>query len=113
MSPADSLAQPSAKVPPNCREVDPLPPAPKYEVDPLAPLDTFPRRHLGPDAKEIAEMLDLVGYPSLDALIDIAVPESLRVRRPLDIPAGLGESTALGELKAMASKNLIFRNFIG
>ena len=113
MSPADSLAQPFPSLAPNDREVDPLPPAPKYDVDPLAPLDTFPRRHLGPDAKEVAEMLDLVGYRSLDALIDVAVPESLRVRRPLDIPAGIGESAALGELKAMASKNLIFRNFIG
>src|SRR5471032_1005716 len=113
MSPADSLAQPSAKVPPNCREVDPLPPAPKYEVDPLAPLDTFPRRHLGPDAKEISEMLEAVGFSSLDALIDAAVPESLRVRRPLNIPAAAGEAAALAELKAMASKNQVFRSFIG
>ena len=113
MPPADSLAKPSEILPPNCREVDPLPPAPKYDIDPLAPLDTFPRRHLGPDAKEVGEMLKVVGYRSLDDLIDVAVPESLRVRRPLDIPAGTGESTALAELKAMGAQNKVFRNFIG
>jgi glycine dehydrogenase len=113
MPPVDSLAKPSENLAPNCREVDPLPPAPHYDVDPLAPLDTFPRRHLGPDAKEISEMLEVVGFSSLDALIDAAVPESLRVRRPLNIPAAAGEAAALAELKAMASKNQVFRSFIG
>ena len=113
MPPADSLATPSETLPPNCREVDPLPPAPYYAVDPLAPLDTFPRRHVGPDDQEVAEMLETVGYRSLDDLIDVAVPESLRVRRPLNIPAGTGESTALAELKALAAQNKVFRNFIG
>src|ERR1700676_587624 len=113
MPPVDSPVKPSETLTPNDQEVDPLPPAPNYDVDPLAPLDTFPRRHLGPDARETAEMLAVVGFKSLDALIDAAVPESLRVRRPLNIPSAPGEAAALAELKAMASKNQVFRNFIG
>ena len=58
-------------------------------------------------------MLEVVGFSSLDALIDAAVPESLRVRRPLNLPAAAGEAAALAELKAIASQNQVFRSFIG
>ncbi len=53
---------------------------------PLRPLDTFARRHLGSSGEEIAKMLDLVGYPTLDALVDAAVPADIRLRRPLALP---------------------------
>ena len=82
-------------------------------ADPLRPLDTFPRRHLGSEAPEIAQMLDLVGYPTLDALIDAAVPANIRLNRALHIPAGLSESEALGELRGIASRNKVFRSYLG
>jgi glycine dehydrogenase len=31
-------------------------------------------------------MLETVGYDSLDALIDTAVPEAIRLERPLELP---------------------------
>jgi len=80
--------------------------------DLLAPTDTFPRRHTGDAAAETAEMLALLGYGSLDALIDAAVPPQIR-RASLDLPAAIGESAALGELRAIAGENKIFRSFIG
>ncbi len=114
MSPADSLAVPAAVTEaPNCRETSAPSPVTDAQRAPLAPLDTFARRHLGPDAKEIAEMLDLIGYPSLDALIDAAVPETIRVRKALNLPAAASESEALAELKRIAGQNEVFRNFIG
>ena len=57
-------------------------------------------------------MLGLLGYPSLDALIDVAVPSAIR-RGPLDLPPALGESAALAELRSIAEENQIFRSFIG
>ncbi|QYM79860.1 aminomethyl-transferring glycine dehydrogenase [Horticoccus luteus] len=78
----------------------------------LAPTDTFPRRHLGPAAAEIAAMLPILSQPSLDALIDAAVPAAIR-RGPLALPAALGESAALAELRSLATQNQIFRSFIG
>jgi glycine dehydrogenase len=81
--------------------------------DLVAPLDTFARRHNGPDAPATAEMLDLLDYPSLDALIDAAVPPQIRLAKPLNLPAAASESAALGELRAIASQNQIFRSFIG
>jgi glycine dehydrogenase len=83
------------------------------ESDLVAPLDTFARRHNGPDAKEISEMLDLLDQPSLDALIDAAVPAQIRLQQELKLPAAASESTALAELREIASRNQIFRSFIG
>ncbi len=82
-------------------------------ADPLRPLDTFARRHLGSGPEETAAMLDLVGYPSLDALIDAAVPADIRLRGPLNIPLGLSESEALGELRFIAARNQVFRSYLG
>ncbi|MFH1498766.1 MAG: aminomethyl-transferring glycine dehydrogenase [Verrucomicrobiota bacterium] len=79
----------------------------------LAPTDAFAHRHTSPDAAERAAMLALLGQPSLDALVDAAVPAAIRLARPLDLPAPLGESAALAELRAIASQNKVFRNFIG
>jgi len=80
--------------------------------DLLAPSDTFARRHLGPDAAAIAEMLQLLGQPSLAALVDAAVPAAIR-RGPLNLPAAAGESAALAELRALAAENKVFRSYIG
>ena len=35
---------------------------------------SFIPRHIGPGERETAEMLETVGYESLDALVDSAVP---------------------------------------
>jgi glycine cleavage system pyridoxal-binding protein P len=68
-----------------------------------APLDTFPRRHIGPDEEESAAMLRELGLGSMAELIDRAVPGSIRLRKPLDLPEPKGERQALEELKEMRS----------
>ena len=78
----------------------------------LAPADSFARRHTGDSATETAAMLALLGYSSVDALVDAAVPPHIR-RAALNVPAALGETAALAELRSLASENKIFRNFIG
>ncbi len=79
----------------------------------LAPLDTFERRHNGSALAEVAAMLKTVGFDSLDALADAAVPAKIRLKRPLRLPAAAGETAALAELRALAAKNKVFRSFIG
>jgi len=79
----------------------------------LAPTDTFARRHFGDDAAATAAMLATLGQPSLDALIDATVPAAIRLDRPLQLPAALGESAALAELRALAGGNQVWRSFIG
>jgi glycine dehydrogenase len=79
----------------------------------LAPTDTFPRRHIGPDEGEVAEMLAALGLPSLEALIDETVPADIRLTRPLQLPPARGEHELLDDLRLIASKNQVFRSFIG
>jgi glycine dehydrogenase len=76
------------------------------------PYDTFARRHLGDNAADTAAMLAELGFPSVDALVDAAVPQHIR-RGPLALPAAAGESAALAELREIAADNRVFRNFIG
>ncbi|MBM3851521.1 MAG: aminomethyl-transferring glycine dehydrogenase [Verrucomicrobia bacterium] len=78
----------------------------------LAPTDTFARRHHGDDAADTATMLAALGHASLATLADAAVPSAIR-RPPLDLPAPLGESAALAELRAIAGENQLWRSFIG
>ncbi len=80
--------------------------------DPLAPLDTFARRHTGDNDADTAAMLALLGFKSLDALTDTAVPAHIR-RGVLTLPAAASESTALAELRGIASQNQVFRSVIG
>lgn len=79
----------------------------------LRPTDTFARRHLGPRPADLDEMLRVVGAGSLDALIDETVPENIRLRRPLDLPAARTESEVLADLRAIAARNKVYRSFIG
>jgi glycine dehydrogenase len=81
--------------------------------DLLAPLDSFERRHTGSAAADVAAMLRLVDYPSVDALAEAAVPAPIRLPQPLNLPAATGETAALAELREIAAQNQIFRSFIG
>jgi glycine dehydrogenase len=80
---------------------------------PLAPTDTFPRRHIGPGEAEVREMLALLGYDSLDALVADTVPAAILRREALRLPAPRGESEVLRELEALAAKNQVFRSLLG
>jgi len=73
----------------------------------------FVRRHIGPDAEETASMLGVIGQPSLDALIDAAVPGAIRLTSPLQEPIARGEQEALADLKAIATQNQVYRSLIG
>jgi glycine dehydrogenase len=73
----------------------------------------FARRHIGPNANDTDEMLKVVGFPSLDALTDEAIPAGIRLRKPLALPVPKSEQEALAELRAIMSKNKIARSFIG
>ncbi len=77
------------------------------------PATTFADRHLGPRPADVAAMLETLGYPTLDALIDALVPADIRLRRGLDLPAAVGETEALNELRRHARGNEVFRSYLG
>jgi glycine dehydrogenase len=79
----------------------------------LHPTDHFAPRHIGPNPEDTKAMLDAVGAASLDALVDAAIPASIRLPQPLQLPAAESESQYLARLKTIARKNRVLRSFIG
>jgi len=75
--------------------------------------DAFIERHIGPNDAEVAAMLRVVGHDSLEALTDAIVPASIKSTTPLALPGSLTEVEALAKIRAVASKNQVFRSFIG
>jgi len=73
----------------------------------------FADRHVGPSADEVRQMLAVVGQPSLEALVDAAVPVSIRSSRPLDLPAAGSEPEVTARLRAVAGRNAVRRSMIG
>src|SRR5688572_30128140 len=79
----------------------------------LDPSTGFQQRHVGPDEDEQREMLEVLGLDSLDQLAAEAVPRSIRLGRPLDVPDGVPEDRLLERVRGIASRNRVFRSFIG
>ena len=76
----------------------------------------FADRHIGPRGAEIESMLEALGLPALDALVDRAVPAAIRGDEAgggLDLPPAASEAAALVELDEIASSNQVLRSFIG
>src|SRR5882672_4123297 len=81
--------------------------------EPSIDIDSFARRHIGPNEEEVRAMLRDVGFDSLDSLIDATVPKNIRLDRQLNLPEAKSETEALAELRVISKKNKIARNFIG
>ncbi len=82
-------------------------------LNPFAHPDRFVNRHIGPSAAETTRMLEALGYDSVDAMIDAAVPAVIRSGNPLSIAATESEFDVLKKLKAIAAQNTVCRSYIG
>lgn len=83
------------------------------DLDGIFRLGRFTRRHLGSEHEGIAAMLRTLGFSTLEELIGKTVPEEIRLRRALNLPAALSEEEALEELRGIASQNEIRPTYIG
>jgi glycine dehydrogenase len=106
------VAEISSRIQPKPQPVEGVPLA-SPALEGLNHPDKFHRRHIGPSPEQTGQMLDLLGFSSLDALVDEAVPSRIRLSRPLELPAGRGEREVLAALKEIAGQNQPFRSFIG
>ncbi|GAA1662797.1 aminomethyl-transferring glycine dehydrogenase [Nonomuraea maheshkhaliensis] len=73
----------------------------------------FSSRHIGPSESEQQRMLEAVGFESVADLVAVAVPESIRVKDRLKLPAAIGEAEAVAELRALAGRNRVLTSMIG
>jgi glycine dehydrogenase len=74
---------------------------------------SFAARHIGPDPDEQSQMLKTIGYGSLDELMGAAIPEVIRWRGELDLPAAASEEETIAELRAIAGRNTVATSMIG
>lgn len=76
-------------------------------------LDSFVNRHIGPDEREVEEMLKVIGAASLEQLVDETIPASIRSKNELNTGDALTEQELLQRFKAAGSMNKMFRSYIG
>jgi glycine dehydrogenase len=84
-------------------------------ADAAAPqdVDEFVARHIGPRDDEQKKMLATLGYPSLGALVDAAVPGVIRDHAPLELGAPMSERDAVDRMRALAAHNDVYTSLIG
>jgi glycine dehydrogenase len=85
----------------------------KIDLESLDDTAAFLARHIGVSRAEVEQMLAAISYESIDRLIDATVPQNIRSKRPLDLPQPKEEYQLLKDLKVIASKNQVFRSYIG
>jgi glycine dehydrogenase len=73
----------------------------------------FIDRNNVPRKEEINKMLNATGVKSMDELIGKIIPSNIRLNKPLNLDAPLSENAYLENIRTIASKNKIFRSFIG
>ncbi len=76
-------------------------------------IDDFSSRHIGPTDEEINEMLKEINIDSLDRLVEETIPENIRLNEPLKLSEPLTEYEFINHIKKLATKNKVYRSYIG
>ncbi|HET9486532.1 MAG TPA: aminomethyl-transferring glycine dehydrogenase [Chryseosolibacter sp.] len=75
--------------------------------------EKFESRHIGPDARQIHEMLKTVKASSVEELIDQTIPSKIRLKKALDLPPPQSEFQFINNFRTLAAQNKAFKSFIG
>ncbi len=79
----------------------------------VSQIDFFKDRHNGPSTADQKAMLETIGIGSLSELIEKTIPEDIRLNRDLNITSAMSEQDFLANLRKLASKNKVYKNYIG
>ena len=75
--------------------------------------DLFALRHIGPSKEDVKEMFSTIKVESFEQLIKETIPEDIRLKEKLDLPEAMSENEFLTHIQELASKNKIFKSYIG
>lgn len=75
--------------------------------------DEFIPRHIGVSEADERHMLSAIGEASRRALVEGIVPRAIARAQAMKLPPPTTEAAALAELRRIASRNQVFRSFIG
>ena len=73
----------------------------------------FSQRHIGVSSSEQKYMLDYLGLDNLDSLIRKTIPESIQMKKSLNLDVEMSEAQFLDHIFKQSQKNKHFKNFIG
>lgn len=73
----------------------------------------FIRRHIGPNEAETRQMLETIGENSTQSLVEKTIPKNIHLPGELDLPASISEQEYLQDIWMIASKNKVFKTYIG
>ena len=76
-------------------------------------MNQFSERHIGPRSSDQENMLNKIGVSNMSELIDLTIPQSIRLSRKMDLPKALNESELLEHMKMLGQKNKNYRSYIG
>src|SRR4051812_36591885 len=85
----------------------------RASLDELMDVADFTRRHTSVGEDDRRRMLEVIGEPSLDALLDHTVPPSIRMQDPLTLEGPQSPAQVLGDLRRMAARNVSRTSLIG
>jgi glycine dehydrogenase len=72
----------------------------------------FIGRHIGTVGSE-ESMLNTIGISSMEELLSKTIPDSIRIKEPLSLPAPCSEAALLKQLREKAALNYVYKNYIG
>jgi glycine cleavage system P protein (glycine dehydrogenase) len=75
--------------------------------------DAFTQRHIGPRESDHNEMLKTIGANSIDQLISETIPDNIKLDKPLNLDTAMSEQEYLEHIYALASKNKVYKSYIG
>jgi len=75
--------------------------------------NNFAKRHNGPQAEDVKKMLKTIGVSSIEELMDKTIPKQIRLKKNLNLPLGMNEFEYITHVKSIASKNKIYKSYIG
>jgi glycine dehydrogenase len=73
----------------------------------------FSDRHIGPRVKDISSMLEIVNASSMKQLIDETIPQKIHLKKQMNLPSALLESSFIEHMKEISQKNKNYRSYIG
>lgn len=82
-------------------------------LSPVSDTSSYSARHLGPDAAERADMLERLGYSSLEELIEAVYPDGIEAESAPRLPEPLSEKEAQDKLRSYAQQNIPLKSFYG
>ncbi|NJB82611.1 aminomethyl-transferring glycine dehydrogenase [Wenyingzhuangia aestuarii] len=75
--------------------------------------DVFANRHIGSDLDEQAQMLAQVNVSSMEELVNLTVPNDIRLQQDLQLAPAMSEYEYMDHIQKLSVKNKLFKNYIG